>query len=249
MLDWLEVWTDLGKKHGLKIDALRPIPLVIGGVESYDTKQSIRWIERETLEKGPLGIHKRLLQHKKLPFPYILSAGARHTLGQLANIVREFSDFDDEALSHRILALFSAASLHEYRGSDFGAFVETSMLAEKNIMTWIEKLSQGDCYKHLRAMTLGPEIPFLSTLDFYKVIGDVRPVTSEEFCLAVFTGHKRVLDRFRLVIPHYQKEIPMEIETEITEWLLSQKKILLVEARQKKWLHRSIRSHEAFDEN
>lgn len=228
MADWLDVWSILGKEQGLELDMLEPVRITVGGVndpQKLSELVPVMWVQSELLDHGMLEAHKQFFLGKLFkdpltvyPSDYLPNKGLQNTLGYLAQIVRDGKEGGAESLAKQVLALFTAASMHEYGNWWCRDFRIQSSEAETTIEDWLDKNCPFNFRWHQRSTTLGPDTAFLEYQDFKEVLGAERPATTREFCKIIVAGHRRVLDRYRLVIPTFQQDLPADIETDLLNW-------------------------------
>ncbi len=108
MPNWPDVWNALGKELGVKLEDLEPTRLTIGGVGTAEL------LSRKVLELGTLELHKQMLELREFPWLALVSAGAETTLGHLQGIVQKGASREEQSIALDVLAVFTAASLHEF---------------------------------------------------------------------------------------------------------------------------------------
>lgn len=229
MPNWPDVWNDLGKELGVKLEDLEPTRLTIGGVgtaELLSRKFPIVWVKREILELGTLELHKQMLEQREFPWLTLDSAGAETTLGHLQGIVQKGASREEHSIALDVLAVFTAASLHEFEKNwEYRVWRDGTSTAREQMESWLStRKGERYCW-HRRSTTLGPEDAFLTWGDLRGVTGrdhwprQTTPLTTREFCLAVVAGHKRILDDYALVVPSFQEDLPASIEEDFNTWL------------------------------
>lgn len=228
MADWLDVWSILGKEQGLELDMLEPVRMTVGGVKDPQKLSNlipVMWVSSGLMDQGELEIHKQfflgnLFKEPLVFYPsdYMPNAGLRDTLKYLAQMVHDANERGVESLAKQVLALFTAASMHEYEDSYFRGFKGESDEAEKKIEEWLAEHQPFRFAWHRRSRTLGPNQSFLESMDFYEVLGTERPASIKELCQVIISGHRRVLDQYQLVIPSFQYEFRDEFESDLLDW-------------------------------
>ncbi|WJS05493.1 hypothetical protein [Roseibium aggregatum] len=229
MPNWPDVWNDLGKELGVKLEDLEPTRLTIGGVgtaELLSRKFPIVWIQRKVLELGTLELHKQMFEQREFPWLTLDSAGAETTLGHLQGIVQKGASREEQSIALDVLAVFTAASLHEFEKNwEHRVWRDGTSTAREQMESWLStRKGERYCW-HRRSTTLGPEDAFLTWGDLRSITGrdhwprQPTPLTTREFCLAVVAGHKRILDDYALVIPSFQEDLPTSIEEDFDTWL------------------------------
>ena len=176
MADWLDVWSILGKEQGLELDMLEPVRMTVGGVKDPQKLSElvpVMWVQSELLDHGTLEAHKQFFLGNLFkdpltfyPSDYLSNKGLQNTLGYLAQIVRDGKKGGAESLAKQVLALFTAASMHEYENGWRREFRCESSEAETKIEDWLDKNRPFNVRWHLRSTTLGPDIAFLEYQDF-----------------------------------------------------------------------------------
>jgi hypothetical protein len=228
MADWLDVWSILGKEQGLELDMLEPVRMTVGGVKDPQKLSNlipVMWVSSGLMDQGELEIHKQFFLGNLFkdpltfyPSDYLSNKGLQNTLGYLAQIVRDGKKGEAESIAKQVLALFTAASMHEYGNGWRREFRCESSEAETKIEDWLDKNCPFNFRWHLRSTTLGPDTAFLEYQDFEEVLGAESPATTRDFCKIIIAGHRRVLDQYQLVIPTFQYEFRRELESDLLDW-------------------------------
>ncbi|WP_297834332.1 hypothetical protein [uncultured Roseibium sp.] len=160
MPNWPDVWNDLGKELGAKLEDLEPTRLTIGGVgtaELLARKFPIVWIQRKVLELGTLELHKQMFEQREFPWLTLDSAGAETTLGHLQGIVQKGASRDEQSIALDVLAVFTAASLHEFEKNwEYRVWRDGTSTAREQMESWLStRKGERYCW-HRRSTTLGP---------------------------------------------------------------------------------------------
>ena len=225
--DWLSIWQKEAEAIGMKLDDIRPIKMVVGGIVSsghwnMPRHSCLVWVKREVIDKGLLEIHKMTEVNEAFPFVPVGSAGARSTIDHLKERIF-LSDAADEVFG--VLEIITRASLHEWKNRK-GPFVHVDPEGWQDLKSgfngWAQRLGGlGDDVSlwHYLSACLGPGVEFLNEEDFSKIccsIDDEEDLDSilvdgDEAIRAIVRGHKRVFDEYRLVFVRFEDDAPEEV--------------------------------------
>lgn len=216
MAEWLDIWTKYAAKQGLDLNCLEPVRFTFGGIDRPERRPKVRWMYRRELDQGKLHIHKQMLLNNSLPGPHLESAGSEQTASYLVNLLEERGG-DKQSLLTGILALISAATVHEFENNRELGYLDEEPIA--CIDEWVAaEMGQKKPFQwHRRSTTLGPGDSFLSSHDFDSPTYQ-RKLSNLEFVNAIVIGHKRIFRNFALVVPNYQLAFPEDIVDDLRDW-------------------------------